>query len=102
MRCGHAPPRAGRDERTVATLFTRMEPFELLERRFAPRVAPIVDVAGRERGLSGEPRAGVERAVGTDGMRVGFVHVAHALGHAVVGREAVTLRLLADERHLIF
>src|SRR3954469_13361612 len=102
MRCGHAPPRTGRDEGTVAALFPRMELFKLRERGFAPRVAPAADVAGRERRLTGEPGTGVERSAGADGVRVRLVHVAHALGHAVVGRKSVPLRLLTDERHLVF
>ena len=64
----------------------------------APRVAAVVDMAGRERLLAGEARAGVERSVGADRVRVRHVHVARAVVHAVGRREAVPLRLLAQER----
>src|SRR4051794_39629572 len=102
MRSGHAASRAGRDEGAVATLFPRVEPFELLESRFAPRVAAIVDMPSRHRELAREARARIERTVGADRVRVGLVDVAHALGHAIAGRKSVTLRLFAYEGHLVF
>ena len=48
-----------------------------------------------------KPGQGVERAVGTDRVRVLHVHVARAVVDAVVRREAVARGLLAQERHLV-
>ena len=58
---------------------------------FAPGVAPVVDVAGGQRFLAGEPGARVERAVGADRVGVLHVHVARAVVHAVGRREPVAL-----------
>ena len=72
--------------------FHGMEPLELVERRSrasASRRPSMWPVDMRQ--LAGEAGAGVERAVGTDRVRVRHVHVARAVVHAVGRGEAVPL-----------
>ena len=67
----------------------------------ARRLLPPVDVADRLGGVAGEARAGVERAVGADGVGVAAMDLARPHVDAVDGREAALPGLLAQERHLI-
>jgi hypothetical protein len=96
-----ASARTDRDERAVAARLPWSEPVELLARGVPPRLTPVVDVAGRERQLPGEPGTGIQRAVGSDGVGVLLVHVARPVVHAVVGREAQAPRFLPQERQLV-
>src|SRR5262245_54150693 len=101
IRVRDAAARAYGDVRAVAALFPGREPEEPLARRFARRVAPAVDVAGRGRELTCEARARIQGAVGPDRVRVLHVHMAGAVVHAVVRPEAMPLGLFAQERHLV-
>src|SRR5689334_17031713 len=94
VRRRDASPGTHRDVRAVAAFFPRRETKKPLTRRLAPRLFPVVDVAGRERELAREARARVERAVGADRVRVRLVHVTRTVVDAVVRRETETPRLL--------
>ena len=83
------PPGTHGDEGAIPAFVPGAEPVELCARGLAPRVAPVVDVAGRHRLLAGEARARVERAVRPDGVRVLHVDVARTVVHAVGRRESV-------------
>src|SRR5262249_22803915 len=88
-------------ERAVSALLPRVQPIEPLSGAFAPRFAAVVDVSRGQRLVAGEPRAGVERSVGADGVSVLHVHVARSARHAARRREAALLRLAAQEAELV-
>src|SRR6266536_1933111 len=98
VRGSYASPCTYGNKRAVAALLPRTQSLKLLERALAPRVAPVVDVARRQRLLTREARARVERSIRADGVRVLLVHVAGPVVDPVVRRKPVPLGFLAQER----
>src|SRR5439155_12685660 len=96
-----APAGADRNECTVAARLPWSEPVEFLARAVPPRVMAVADVPGRERQLTGEAGARIERAVRPDRVRMLLVYVARTVVHAVVRRKPQAPGFLAQERHLV-
>ena len=101
MRRDTAAAGADRNERAVVALGPRRDHLEAPGRHAPPLFVAAVDVAGRLRGFAGEPRAGVERTVRPDGVRVMLVDLARSHMHAVHRWKAAPHRFLAQIRHLL-
>ena len=72
-----------------------------LERGFAPLFAPVVDVSSRLRLVACKPRAGIQRPIRPDRVRMLHVHVTGAAVYPVRRREAAQLCFVSQERHLV-
>src|SRR5689334_10358033 len=95
---GGTAPSTERNEGAVVALFPRRERLEA--RRGGGLTAALIPVyvTGRVLCVAGKARAGVQRAVGADGVRVLAMDLTRTHVDAIDGVESALLRLLAEKR----
>src|SRR5262245_63708879 len=79
----------------------RTEMIEPLRRGLSPTLGAAVDVADRCSRFAREPRAGVDRSIGADRVRILSMDFARPHVDAIRRRKAAPPRFVAEIRHLL-